>query len=40
MLGITVAAIIITAVILRRSRARVGPGQEATSTLGTAIGLR
>jgi ABC-type spermidine/putrescine transport system permease subunit II len=40
MLGITVVAIIVTAVILRRSRVRVGPGQEATSTLGTAIGLR
>ena len=29
MLGITLAAVIVTAVILRRSRVRVGPGQEA-----------
>jgi len=30
MLGVTLTAVIITAVMLRRSRVRVGPGQEAT----------
>ena len=36
MLGITLAAVIITAVMLRRSRARVGPGQETTRLPGLA----
>src|SRR5262249_45650720 len=40
MLGVTVAVIIITAVILRRSRARATSGQEAARALGAAIGLR
>jgi ABC-type spermidine/putrescine transport system permease subunit II len=38
MLGITLAAIIVTALVLRRSRARAGPGQQTATTLGTAIG--
>jgi spermidine/putrescine transport system permease protein/putrescine transport system permease protein len=38
MLGVTVAAVVVTAVILRRSRARSGPGQEATArTLGQPL---
>ena len=36
MLGITLAAVIITALMLRRSRVRVGPGQEATRLPGLA----
>ena len=40
MLGITLAAIIVTAVVLRRSRARAGQGQEAAGTLGAAITFR
>jgi ABC-type spermidine/putrescine transport system permease subunit II len=36
MLGITLAAVIITAVMLRRSRVRVGPGQEAARLPGPA----
>ena len=36
MLGITLAAVIITAVMLRRSRVRVRPGQEATRLPGMA----
>jgi ABC-type spermidine/putrescine transport system permease subunit II len=36
MLGITLAAVIITAVMLRRSRVRVGPGQKATRLPGLA----
>ncbi len=36
MLGITLAAVIITAVMLRRSRGRVGPGQEAARLPGLA----
>src|SRR5256885_6737166 len=39
MLGLTVVAVVITAVVLRRSRAQVGPGQEQTRGLGAAIGL-
>ena len=39
MLGLTVIAVIITAVVLRRSRVQVGPGQEKTRGLGAAIGL-
>jgi ABC-type spermidine/putrescine transport system permease subunit II len=34
MLGITLAAVVITALILRRSRARIGPGQEAAGLAG------
>jgi ABC-type spermidine/putrescine transport system permease subunit II len=36
MLGITLAAVIITALMLRRSRVRVGPGQEAARLPGLA----
>jgi ABC-type spermidine/putrescine transport system permease subunit II len=40
MLGVTVLAIVVTAIVLRRSRVQAGPGQEATQGLSTAIGLR
>jgi spermidine/putrescine transport system permease protein/putrescine transport system permease protein len=40
MLGATVLAVIITAVILRRSRVRAAPGQEQASGLDAALGLR
>ena len=39
MLGVTVAAVVVTALILRRSRVRVGPGQEGTRGLAAAVGL-
>jgi spermidine/putrescine transport system permease protein/putrescine transport system permease protein len=39
MLGATVFAVIITALILRRSRVRVTPGQEAAGGLSAALGL-
>jgi spermidine/putrescine transport system permease protein/putrescine transport system permease protein len=40
MLGVTVLAIAVTAIVLRRSRVQAGPGQAATQGLSTAIGLR
>jgi len=40
MLGVTVAAVVATAVILRRSRAQVGPGRERARGLAIAVGLR
>jgi ABC-type spermidine/putrescine transport system permease subunit II len=40
MLGVTVLAIVVTALVLRRSRVQAGPGQAATQGLSTAIGLR
>jgi ABC-type spermidine/putrescine transport system permease subunit II len=40
MLGVTVAAVVVTAVVLRRSRAQAGPGQEPVRGLGVAVGLR
>ena len=40
MLGVTVAAVVVTAVILRRSRAQVGPGRERARGLAIAVGLR
>jgi len=40
MLGVTLAAVVITAVILRRSRVRVGPGQVTAPGLDAALGLR
>jgi ABC-type spermidine/putrescine transport system permease subunit II len=40
MLGVTVLAVVITAVILRRSRAQAGPGQESARGLDVAVGLR
>ncbi len=39
MLGFNVVAVIVTGLVLRRSRVRTGPGQEATQGLGAAIGL-
>jgi ABC-type spermidine/putrescine transport system permease subunit II len=39
MLGVTIAAVVVTAVILRRSRVRIGPGQERSRGLAAAIGL-
>ena len=39
MLGLTVVAVIVTAVVLRRSRVQTGPGQEEARGLGAAIGL-
>jgi hypothetical protein len=36
MLGITLAAVIVTAVMLRRSRVRVGPGQQVARLPGLA----
>jgi spermidine/putrescine transport system permease protein/putrescine transport system permease protein len=40
MLGATVLAVVITALVLRRSRAQVGPGQETGTGLDVALGLR
>ena len=42
MLGVTVLAIVVTAIVLRRSRTQVGaaPGLERTQGLSAAIGLR
>ena len=40
MLGVTVTVIVITALMLRRSRARVSTGQEPARTLGAAITFR
>jgi hypothetical protein len=40
MLGVTVTVIVVTALMLRRSRARVTSDQEAARTLGAAITLR
>jgi spermidine/putrescine transport system permease protein len=39
MFAVNVLLILITALILRRSRARVGPGQEKAKGLGGAMGL-
>jgi ABC-type spermidine/putrescine transport system permease subunit II len=39
MLGVTVVAVVVTAVILRRSRVRSGPGQEQSRGMAAAIGL-
>lgn len=39
MLTVTAVAVAVTAVVLRRSRVHVGPGQEAPRSLGSAIGL-
>jgi spermidine/putrescine transport system permease protein/putrescine transport system permease protein len=38
MLGVTVLAIAVTAFVLRRSRVRVGPGQEQAAGFGVALG--
>src|SRR5262245_39021563 len=40
MLGATVLAVTVTAIILRRSRVRATPGQEQTAGLNLALGLR
>jgi ABC-type spermidine/putrescine transport system permease subunit II len=40
MLGATVLAVVVTAVVLRRSRAQVTPGQEKARGLDAALGLR
>jgi ABC-type spermidine/putrescine transport system permease subunit II len=40
MLGATVLAVTVTAIILRRSRAQAAPGQEQTAGFGIAVGLR
>ncbi len=39
MLMVTVIAVVVTAVVLRRSRVQVGPGQEATKGLRSTLGL-
>ena len=39
MFALNVLLLVITALILRRSRARVGPGQEEAKGLGGAMGL-
>ena len=40
MLGVTLLAVVITAVILRRSRVRAAPGQAAGQGLGSVLSLR
>jgi len=40
MLTITVLAVIVTAIVLRRSRVRAAPGQDQTGGLDIALGLR
>jgi ABC-type spermidine/putrescine transport system permease subunit II len=40
MLGVTVLAVIVTAIVLRRSRVQAAPGQEQTRGLDIALGLR
>jgi spermidine/putrescine transport system permease protein/putrescine transport system permease protein len=40
MLGATVLAVVITAIVLRRSRVQVTPGQEKAAGLDSALGLR
>jgi ABC-type spermidine/putrescine transport system permease subunit II len=40
MLAATALAVVITALVLRRSRAQVGPGQETVTGLDAALGLR
>jgi ABC-type spermidine/putrescine transport system permease subunit II len=40
MLAITVLAVAVTAIVLRRSRVQVSPGQEQAQGLGAALGLR
>jgi ABC-type spermidine/putrescine transport system permease subunit II len=39
MLGVTVIAVVVTGLILRRSRVQAGPGQETARGLGAAVGL-
>ena len=40
MLGVTVLAVVVTAVVLRRSRVQVVPGQDKPGILDAALGLR
>jgi len=40
MLGITVVAVLVTGLVLRRGRVQVRPGEEPTRGLGAALGLR
>ncbi len=40
MLGVTVLAVTVTAVVLRHSRVQATPGQEQTRGPGAALGLR
>jgi ABC-type spermidine/putrescine transport system permease subunit II len=40
MLTVTVLAVIVTAIVLRRSRVRASPGQEPAPGLDIAVGLR
>jgi ABC-type spermidine/putrescine transport system permease subunit II len=40
MLGVTVLAVVVTAVVLRRSRVQAAPGQRPTRGLDVAVGLR
>jgi ABC-type spermidine/putrescine transport system permease subunit II len=40
MLGVTVLVVVVTAVILRRSRVRATPGLERTAGLTATVGLR
>jgi ABC-type spermidine/putrescine transport system permease subunit II len=40
MLTVTVLAVIVTAIVLRRSRVRATPGQDQTRGLDIAVGLR
>lgn len=39
MLGVTVLAVVVTGIVLRRGRVQVGTGQEKTRGLGAALGL-
>jgi hypothetical protein len=39
-LTVTVLAVIVTAVVLHRSRVRAAPGQDQTRGLNVAVGLR
>ena len=39
MLGVTVIAVIVTALVLRRGRLQTGPGQESAFGLGSNIGI-
>jgi ABC-type spermidine/putrescine transport system permease subunit II len=39
MLGVTVVAVLVTGLVLRRGRVHAGPGQEAPAGLGRAVGL-
>jgi spermidine/putrescine transport system permease protein/putrescine transport system permease protein len=40
MLGVTVLAVVVTGIVLRRGRVQAAPGQETARGLGAALGLR